>query len=368
MSIFSSYKKIFLLGFIITILVAIPFTVYLAQKRQQTTTKAAAATILSFEPAKTTVKEGETLTLNIMLNPGTGTSANQVSFVKLSINFDPSKFTTLPDSLKANPESSNKLTYIIDDPKYDNTAGKASISLSVGADPTNAIKVKTKIVTLQLKATAATAPTEPNLTFDSANTQVLSIASTDQTSENVLSTTIPATVTVTSVTVSTTPTITPAPGKTTTESATESATLAPICSTLEVDGLTNGTALVFSSLTFTATGSAQIGTVSKISFDFGDSIIEDLTTGGGIGTGSVSGQLSHAYKTPGTYTAYAVLTDNSNNVSKQTDCTRIISISPDESAQITQAPLEPPGDGKTMLSLEILGIIITIIGGALLLL
>lgn len=207
MSVFSSYKKIFLLGFIVMILAAIPFSVYFAQKRQQITSKAAASTILSFEPASTTIKVNETLVLNIMLDPG-GTSANQVSFVKLAISFDQEKFSTTGASLVPNPNPSNTLTTILEDPIFE--SGKASISLSIGADPTRAVTTKTKIAILQLKAASTTAPTSPNVTFDPApNTQVLSIASLDQTSENVLSTTVPAKVTIISELLTSTPTPTP---------------------------------------------------------------------------------------------------------------------------------------------------------------
>lgn len=214
MSIFSSYKKIFLLGFIVIILIAIPLSVYIAQQSQQTKSKASASTTLSFEPASQTVNTGDTLTLNIVLDPGTGATANQVSFVKLSISFDPKKFTTITktatdESLMPNP-TDNTLTTTVDDPKYDNTAGKATISLSIGADPTKVVQQRTTIAILKLKATAETTPTAPNIKFDSApDTQVLSIASGDQTSENVLSTTTPATVTVNPATNSDNPTVTP---------------------------------------------------------------------------------------------------------------------------------------------------------------
>lgn len=243
MSIFSSYKKIFLLGFIVVILIAIPLSVYVAQQRQRKITKAAASTVLSFEPASPTVKVGDILTLNVVLDPGTGASANQVSFVKLSISFNPNKFATVTDSLAPNPASPNTLTSVLEDPVYE--SGKASISLSIGADPTKVVTAKTKIAILRLKAIDIdnfVTPTVPNIRFDPApNTQVLSIASSDQTSENVLSTTIPATVTINSASASgsPTPTITailtttptPLPGSipspTPTGLSTGSATLTP---------------------------------------------------------------------------------------------------------------------------------------------
>src|SRR3989344_4716228 len=215
MSFFSSYKKIFMLGFIMVILVTIPFSVYIAQKRQNISSKA--------------------------------------------IKFDKTKFTA--SSLTEN------IMEKIDEPQYDNTAGKASISLSIGADPANAIKTKTKIAILKLKATAETTPANPNITFDFANSQVLSIDNSSQTSDNVLlSSTIPATVTITSATSTnaptSTPTSTPTPtstlpnakpgGSSGSSGIPSSSPLAPVCSSLDINGLAAGTAPY--SLTFTAAG------------------------------------------------------------------------------------------------------------------
>ena len=301
MSIFSSYKKIFLLGFIVAILIAIPFSVYIAQKRQQITSKAAASTVLSFDPASTdttpvTAKVGDPLILNIVLDPGTGTTANQVSFVKLSISFDPSKFTA--DSLKPNTDFSNTLTSVLEDPVL--TSGKASISLSIGADPTKVVTTKTRIAILQLKALSATDANNPktSVTFDSApNTQVLSIASSDQTSENVLSTTKPVEITIALSSISSTPTGVSAP-------ATLSPTPTPVSVSFPQSSLSQG-------------GISQTGTT-------------------GLSTGSAV-----FYPTP----------------AFETQPTPII--------LLPQEPLPPTGPGENILGIGILGAILTIIGGAL---
>lgn len=380
MSIFSSYKKIFLLGFTLVILIAIPFSVYIAQKRQNISSKAAQSTTLSFEPATATAKTGDTVTLGIMLDPGTGPSANQVSFAKFTINFDASKFATVAGSLTPNT-SGNALTVAVDDAAY--APGKISISLSIGADPTKAIVTKTKIAILQLKATDTTAPTTPNITFDSSSTnapQVLSISSSDQLSENVLSSAIPATVTVTGSTSSST-----------------TAANAPTCTSFSADRVTIGTPPY--PITFTAKGGSSNGTINKISFYFGDGPAQDLTTGSGIGTNSISAQMSHSYNALGTFTAYAILTDNSGNTStQQASCSQtvtmnqkslgsggviisqpqpptssdsgslspIITITPTVTAIPTQTILPPTGPGAKMLNIGMVGAVFTIIGGALL--
>lgn len=386
MSIFSSYKKLFLLGFIVVILLAIPLSVYVAQKRQQTKTQAARSTVLSFEPANPTVKMGDVLTLNVILDPGTGSSANQVSFVKLSIGFDPEKFTTENASLTPNP-TSNSLTTILEEAVFEE--GKASISLSIGADPTKAVVTKTKIAILKFKTTSETASTPVVFEDDS---QVLSIASSDGTSENVLLTHIPANVTISNATAGTsTSTPNPSPPTTSQQSSSSPNTSgsssqssfggiggssggindnlkAPVCSSLSIDGLITGTAPY--TLTFVATGSDPDGIINKISFNFGDSI-EDLTVGGGIGTSTVSGQITHAYNLPGIYTAYAILTDNDGNLSTQQDnCSKTITINSDlglksEPTIFVQQQLPPTGPGDKILGLGILGVIFAIIGGAI---
>lgn len=205
MSIFSSYKKIFLLGFILVILIAIPFTVYIAQKRQQIVSTATKSTTLSFEPSSPTVKVNDILSLDIILDPGTGSTANQVSFVKLTIIFDPLKFTT--ESLKPNTDSPNTLTSVLEDTAL--TSGKATISLSIGADPTKVVTTKTKIATLKLKALSTTSTPSKIEFASSPNTQVSSIAASDPTSENVLSIAIPAFASINLQSTTPTPTTTP---------------------------------------------------------------------------------------------------------------------------------------------------------------
>jgi hypothetical protein len=374
MSIFSSYKKIFLLGFIIVILIAIPFSVYIAQQRQQKTIKAAASTTLSLEPASTTINVGETLTLNIMLDPGTGTTANQVSFVKLSISYDPANFATISGSLALNPNSPNTLTTTVEDANY--TDGKTTLSLSIGADPTRAVMIKTKIATLQLRAIAATTSTGSSVRFDSApDTQVLSIASSDQTSENVLSTTSPATIIISSALIPTIiPTSTPASTPIPTPTGTSSASIAPTCTGLNADRSLTGAAPY--ALTFTAVGNDSDGTVSKASFSFGDGSVQDITAGGGIGTGFVNVPISHTYSNVGTYTASVTLTDNSNNLSvQQGNCAKIITVSSGSGpltpiSTVTQPPIQiplpPTGPGEKILGIGAIGVIFTVIGGILL--
>lgn len=184
----------------VMVLVITPLFVFVAQQNQQTKSKASASTTLAFEPISSAVKVGEILTLNVILDPGKSTSSpNLVSFVKLVINFDPRKFTAENTCLTENTVA-NTLTTKLEGPICE--PGKASISLSIGADPAKVVTEVTKIAVLQLKALSPTEGNNPSsITFDISNnnTQVLSIASTDKTSENVLnllSTSTPASITI----------------------------------------------------------------------------------------------------------------------------------------------------------------------------
>ncbi|MBI4089382.1 MAG: PKD domain-containing protein [Candidatus Levybacteria bacterium] len=362
MSVFSSYKKIFLLGFIIVILLAIPFSVYVAQKRQQTTTKATASTTLSLNPSVLTTEVNKTLDLDVMLDPGSGATSNQVSFVKLSISFDPAKFTTVTDSLAPNPDPSNTLISVLEDPSY--AYGAASISLSIGADPTKVVTTKTKIAVLRLKAIAITNDGNPSSITFGTNTQVLSIAASDQTSENVLSTTTPATVTINQALA---PTSTPTPISTSSATPTNTPSptpqdlgIAPTCVSLSTDRSISGDAPY--SISFTAMGNDPDSSISNVSFNFGDGQSEAVTAGGGIGTNSVNSQLSHTYNNPGTYTAFAILTDDKNNASTEVQsCTKIITVN----SPIAIVSLPPPGPGETIIGIGILGTVLMLIGGLL---
>lgn len=356
------------------ILVAIPFSVYIAQKRQQTTSNAAKSTRLFFNPTSTTAIVGGIINLDIMLDPG----SNLVSFVKLSISYDPSKFATASGGLAIN-QVSNTLDTPIDEVTYQ--PGKATISMSIGADPTKAIVAETKIATLQLQALATTTSTTGTVNFDSdPYTQVLSIASVDKTNENVLSSGNPATIIVTGA-----PSVSPTPTGSPTSSSSPSV---PACTGLSVDRSTTGTAPY--SVTFTAAGTDSNGNISNVSFNFGDGAVQSLTTGGGIGTNSVNNvQISHTYNNSGTFTAYAILTDSNNNSSTEQDiCSQDITInsasstggttiSPTATPTATTAPtlipsptaaptvLPPTGPGEKILGVGVLGIIFTAIGGAL---
>ncbi|MEK7534162.1 MAG: hypothetical protein AAB600_02380 [Patescibacteria group bacterium] len=371
-----SAKKILLLGFIAVMLVAIPLSVYVAQKQQQTKTQAAVSTSLSFNPPKLdATKVGEIIDFDIMLDPGQGTPPNKVSFAKLIINYDPLKLEISEGGFAF----TTALQTVLEEPTY--ISGSASVTLSIGSDPTKAIQTKTKIATISFKTLA---PTDGTKIVFAAGTQVLSVASGDEAGENVLSTTNPAVVTVKEISPTPAPTATPVSSNIT-------------CTGLVLDRLATGS--VPYSITFTASGNAKVGTVTKATFNFGDGPVEDVTQGGGIDTNSVSVQKAHTYKNPGSYTTSVIFTGSDGSLSSLiSNCAQTITVSASgvvasatpippvtESPQVTPpvipteiipteiaiqpspppilTPIPPTGPSAKIIGIGIASAILSIIGG-----
>ncbi len=362
-----SGKKLLLLGFIAVLLVIIPLTVFIVQQQQKTQSSAQKSTTLGFNPSSTTVNVGDTVNLDIMMNPGN----NQVSFVKLIINYDPTKLATASAGsavCPAKPDDAlcpNVVAFpsVLQGPVYG--PGTVSVTLSIGGSPQNIVQTTTKIGTIAFQAIAGTDAAPTQVTF-AGQTQVLSIASTDQFNENVLSTVNPANITINAATASATPTPTPAPTASPTPAPTPNSQ-APVCQSLALSGPATGTAPY--TLTFTATGTSSASTINKVTFNYGDSATQDVTNSGGVGSNSVSVQTSHTYNGAGTFTATAVMTDALGNVSDTQSCTQTITVNatpaPTQLAQATPTPgktLPPTGpDGKIMAA-GVIGTILSVAG------
>src|SRR5262249_53395708 len=94
------------------------------------------------------------------------------------------------------------------------TACTISATLSIGPDPTKAISSQAPVATITFKPLAATDANAPTkLDFVSGQTQILSLATSDQPAENVFTRGIPLDMTIVTVNaLSGTPTDTPEPG------------------------------------------------------------------------------------------------------------------------------------------------------------
>lgn len=362
-------KKILLIGFIVVLLIGIPLTVYLLQQQQEVRSRAEKSTIVTFTPDSTSAAPiqktvGDSIPLDINVDPG----KNLVSFVKLEINYDPEILATASGGT-AFQANTTAFPSVLEGPVY--TPGKIAVTLSVGPDPTKAIQQKVKAATVTFTALKDTPPGTPTLVSYSSNTQVLSIGSNDQASENVLSTATPATIAIggeqqipTGSVTPTNPVPTEEPPQPTevlptdlpppTEIPTPTVPIGtgtpntpPVCNSLVADRATSGAAPF--SITFTANGSDTDGTIGKVTFNFGDGQQSEVTSSGGIGTASVNAQASYTYNNPGTYQATAVLTDSSAGASLPSEnCKQIITVT--EASGSAEQPAQNTGGGNVVLS------------------
>jgi hypothetical protein len=337
-----SAKKILLVGFIFVLLAAIPLTVYLVQQEQKTKSGAQQKTTLSLIETPQTVQKESSFKLDAKVNP---IGINQVSFVKFTITYDSDFLATESAGTTNCPSSpddafcSNTAAFpiIMQGPTYED--GKVSVTLSVGNDPAKAVKVLSTAGTIYLKTKDKSGTTTVAFEYDpnspsNPDTQVLSIGSNDQFNENVVLNAIPAQITIPGETTTDTgtPTDTPTPTGTPTDTPTDTptptpgqTTTGPSCTSLTADPSNSGTAPL--NINLTANGQSSDSTISKLTFNFGDGQTQDVTdSSAGIGTNSISVLQSHTYSNPGNYTATAVLTDASGNVSPIGNCSIAISV------------------------------------------
>lgn len=314
MSAFSG-KKLLLLGFIIVLLVIIPLTVFLVQQQQKTTTQAAQTSILSVIPATQSMAVGDERDFQIRLDP----QQNQVSFVKATITYDPTKLETSQAQVDIN-EADFPTT--LAGPTV--SGGNITFTVSVGSQPGSAVDSATTVATIKFKALAATTQGQTTpITIVRNQSQALSIASSDQFNEDVLAGTNPSNVTIAQS--GTTPSVSPSPSSSPATGGATGGNQVPVCSSLSIDRSASGTAPY--SITFTVNGNDSDGTISKATFTFGDGVQEDETQGGGLGTNSVNLAKSHTFNNAGTFTTTATLTDNNNGVSEVGTCTQTITVS-----------------------------------------
>jgi len=188
----SSNKKILFLVLIGILLISLPLTLYLLQKQQETRSKAELATTLFFEPQSTSASPiqknvNDIFSVNMVVNPG----QNQISLVKFEITYDATKITAL--GTKGFTSNTTAFPVTVEGPFITevNNVGKIQGTVSIGSDYNKAITSQTTVGSIEFKAKASTSTQSTQINF-STNTQVLSLGTSDQASENVLSSTSPA--------------------------------------------------------------------------------------------------------------------------------------------------------------------------------
>ncbi|HWY79070.1 MAG TPA: hypothetical protein VNW29_01805 [Candidatus Sulfotelmatobacter sp.] len=201
-----SRKNIIVGAILLTILISIPLTVSLLSKQQQSQSHASASTSLSLMPASSPTAPiqtsiGSTVDLDLYVDPGT----NAVTFVRYQITYDPTKIQIVA----AHPIDLNNTVFTNVEGPVSSNSGTISQSVSIGSDPTKVVTKRTKIGTLHFIAIGGTNGGITTVSFGTIS-QALSSGATDQASQNVLSTVIPAILTI-SGTGSPNPTILPLP-------------------------------------------------------------------------------------------------------------------------------------------------------------
>lgn len=191
-------KKVLLFIFLFVLLAGTAVTVYITQFTTRFRSKATAATTLSFSPLSKTVHTGDQFSADITVDPGT----NQVSAIQLRVVYDQSKIATAAAGITANKSA---FPQTLEGPFYgpcQQTTCTISYSLGIGADPTKVITTPTTVATITFVA-LATSDVTTQVTF-SDQTKVYSTLPSDNSGENVLSSTNPLTLQI--ISANTTPT------------------------------------------------------------------------------------------------------------------------------------------------------------------
>lgn len=369
-------NKFFLLGNLAFLLLVIPIALFFIKNQTSTRGSAAPTTTLSFNPPSLAPDQCDnTQTTKLNVNPG----QNIVSRVQLALKWDKTKF-----DIEITPTKS--VFQITKGPEP--TADGMNVTIGIGgsgADSVNAISVPTDIATIKIKPLAPTNGTVIKLEIDPAGTKVYSLSTQDGEAENVFNTAAepnPLLISITpktcanattspaeTITPSVTTTVSPSPSVTaaaTTPTATPTVVAtnqSPTCLNLTTSEASGAAPL---SVTLTATGQDTDGTISKATFNFGDSNQQDVTTG--LGTASVSAQLAHTYNSGGNFTATTVFTDNGGAVSAV--CSQLIAVTgaiatTAPTATPTMAPIatEIPTNTPTIAATGSIGQTVGLIGG-----
>lgn len=173
-------KKVFLYIFIGLLLLAIPATVFIVGQQRNTRTQAAPATTLALTPATQTVTSGNSIKLNVDIDPG----ANQVISASVYLTYDPTKLEaqTITNGGGA-PRVLN--SGIIEN-------GTASISVGAASN-SQPITTQGTIAVITFTAKNATDNFTPTLVQFASNTSVVGI---NDPTANVLVGTTPAKITI----------------------------------------------------------------------------------------------------------------------------------------------------------------------------
>jgi len=182
-------RTIFLGGFILLALIALPVTLFYSQKEVSTKSNAEKTVDLSYQSSVSStnstvqIPAGSTFSLDVYVDPG----ANSVSLVKLDMTYDPTKFQLAGGFIP----NQSVFPQVVEGPISSN--GSITATLSIGSNLANAITAKTKVGTLTLKALDNDSSSTATISFGS-DSQALSISNNSSYNENVIANTTPVTI------------------------------------------------------------------------------------------------------------------------------------------------------------------------------
>lgn len=176
------------IAYLLVVLVAIPLTLYSIKKPLETRTKALGNATLAYNPSPLQTNTGQTINLDIMLNPNT----HSVSFVTVDIIYDPT-ILSLNQETAFQPNTS-AFPNTLEGPVF--APGRVRASLSIGSDPTKVITTNTKVATISFTAETPTNGQQALVHFGESS-YVLSAGPNDNAIDNVLNAVSPALMTIT---------------------------------------------------------------------------------------------------------------------------------------------------------------------------
>lgn len=326
-------NKYFILGNLFLILLAIPLTLFLVNRQQQTRSQAEASTVISLLPSSTTVNVGDDVALEVQVNPGT----NVVGVVHVKITYDPSKLEYVgikPEQFTINGQST---TFSMSrQPTVASSSGLANIDalMDGGSNQTGHIRdTAAEIATLTFKALAPTTPTTPvDFSRGKGLTEAFSslgedAPNGDNPNTDIIQSANGAVITILAggppeITITDSPTPTP-PGTSNSKA---------LCTNLSSTD-TTGTAPL--SVTLTANGNDTDGTITKATFNFGDGQTDDITDN--MDTQSVVTQVDHTFESAGTYNVSVNFSDDQGLVGDP--CSLTISVV-NEGDSISSTPID----------------------------
>jgi hypothetical protein len=191
MNSWSGAKKLFAFAGLVLLIVGIVVTILLVQRQQELRSRAEKSTTISLAPAAQPASFGDTVALDVVVNPG----VNQVNFIKVQLDVTEQIWPFKNGTFEIDPSLG---WTVLEDPVFVEETQSITFSIGVGPDPTKVIQDIQKIGTVTFEVLPEAVESsfeggEVKVAFTN-ETIVSSIGPTDGIDENVLSNTVPATI------------------------------------------------------------------------------------------------------------------------------------------------------------------------------